>query len=172
MPRIDIVRIDETVSFRPEPARVLVGEEVFWRNLDGQEPHWITRQGRPQDFFLDTQLAPFSTAPADTSGSIVVRQADLSVGYVCSIHGEAGTFGSKAFTELTASVGASGAKAGKAKAGKAKAGKAKAGSRMGKKRRTTRRSGERKRTTKVRRKPRRATRRSPASQSVRRPAPS
>jgi hypothetical protein len=64
---------------------------VFWRNLDSQERHWITAEGKSQNFWFAAPLARFvDSQPADATPQLALTTGDDIV-YVCSLHpGEQG----------------------------------------------------------------------------------
>jgi hypothetical protein len=88
MPRIDIMREpDGTITFDPLVLKgSSVGDRIFWRNLDQQEDHWITRKGQPQDFWFRYPVARFVPGdPPDTSHEIVL-QHETPITYVSFTH--------------------------------------------------------------------------------------
>jgi plastocyanin len=89
MPRIDIVRRAGRVVFEPDPLLVFPGDIVFWRNLDEDDEHWITKSGEPRTFWFPSPLSRFVNGqpPAVTSGVLI----NGNISYQCALHpGERG----------------------------------------------------------------------------------
>jgi plastocyanin len=87
---VDIVRRnDGAVEFQPSPIRVQSGDTVFWRNLDPDAQHWITRSDGDRTTWFAFPLAPFKAGqPADVTDGVLV---DARVSYRCDLHpGEQG----------------------------------------------------------------------------------
>jgi hypothetical protein len=73
---------------------------VFWRNLDSQERHWITAEGKSPNFWFAAPLARFVDGqPADATPQLALTAGDDIV-YVCSLHpGEQGKITSSLTTD-------------------------------------------------------------------------
>jgi plastocyanin len=84
MPAIDILRRpDGEVSFDPPDLKLVIGDRIFWRNLDEKTQHWVTLKGKPQDFWFRSALAHFVRGQAaDVTSELVVQQEESFV-YEC-----------------------------------------------------------------------------------------
>jgi plastocyanin len=84
MPRVDIVRRNGKVVFERDSVEVLPGDTVFWRNLDPDAEHWITKQGEERTFWFRSPLARF------VAGQQAAVTPGLSVSgtvrYECALH--------------------------------------------------------------------------------------
>ena len=99
MPRIDIVRKqDGSLAFDPQVLPgAMIGDRIFWRNLDPRDQHWITLKGKPRNFWFRFPLAQFVAGkPAETSRDIVLQQ-EVTIVYESFGKGVEGTITFSAF---------------------------------------------------------------------------
>lgn len=90
---IDIVRDGNgAVSFQPPVLLLNLGvgevETVAFRNLDPQSSHWVTAEGKTQDFWFPRPLARHTGSSPNTSSRLVIVGTGQSfdIAYVCPLH--------------------------------------------------------------------------------------
>jgi len=88
MPAINIRRVEQDrVIFDPSVLTgAVIGDRVFWRNLDPKDEHWITLKGKPQDYWFRFPLARFLDGQIPDTTREIALQTAQDISYWCFLH--------------------------------------------------------------------------------------